>query len=478
MANYDQILKYHIKELQRNFPELHDNIKMTSPAFLTIGKSTCVFDYGDSEEIIERRFRSGNYDFVFVDQAELFSEEEIKELRKTIRSTKGHKAKLILSFNMRGSGMKWLRKWFNSPDMPNPKDYKAIRINPWDNVFWSLDALIKDGFTMKDYFRWPDLQRKEYAALNGQYTKQLALDDNDAIRAADWDGSWDSIEGSYFDNVFDLATVRISRDQVFKLSKDWSSHWISQDWGRSHYTVNYWFFKTTLGPSEVNKILGWNIKHNINVIVTYRESILNNLESNEIAQRIVENTPINERKKIKAFYLGQDAYKIVDSKNTIELKQSEVMRKNGMVGATRADWERVAGWTLMAQLLKATKGKGFIRNAGNDLSQVNDVWLISSECPQLLQSIPNLMRDKKNLEDVSKTDKTKTDIDMDTADACRYGLKSMLAAKKKTAEQAYNEVFQAASPQQQTLMTFRKFKEDQLNTAKVNRPSWKNRIKK
>ena len=151
MANYDQILKYHIKELQRNFPELHDNIKMTSPAFLTIGKSTCVFDYGDSEEIIERRFRSGNYDFVFVDQAELFSEEEIKELRKTIRSTKGHKAKLILSFNMRGSGMKWLRKWFNSPDMPNPKDYKAIRINPWDNVFWSLDALIKDGFTMKDY---------------------------------------------------------------------------------------------------------------------------------------------------------------------------------------------------------------------------------------------------------------------------------------------------------------------------------------
>lgn len=480
MRNFDQVFKYHFREIQKNFPELKPNMTQTPSMALKIGKGICVFDFGNSEENIERRFRSGNYDIILVDQAELFEEEEILELKKTIRSTSGFKSKLVLSFNMRGYGIQWLKKWFNNddPHRKNAEDYVSIKINPWDNSFYVIDKLIEDGYTFKDYFRWTNDQRKEYSSLYGDYTKSLSNLTNDAVRMADWEGTWDSVEGSFFSNVFDLETTRIKSSQVFELKKDWATLFIGQDWGRTHYTVTYWNFRVTLSPSEANRILGWNLQKSINVLVTYKELILNNLESNEIAQEIVNATPKIDRGKIKSFYLGQDAFKTVDSKNTIEMKQSEILRANGMPGATKANWVRVQGWAFMAQLLKATKGKGYYRDSNNNLVQSNDVWLISNECPQLLEAIPKLMRDKDNIEDVEKTDKSKTDINQDSADAARYCIASMLAARAMSEEDKYIQRFNEASPEEQMLMAFKKVKEAEMKKSDYKPPSWRDAWKR
>ena len=79
MRNWDQVLKYHIKVLERDYPWIN-NLKVTSPASFNIGSSWCDFSYAEDLTDCERRFRSANYDVIAVDQAEQFTQEEIKEI--------------------------------------------------------------------------------------------------------------------------------------------------------------------------------------------------------------------------------------------------------------------------------------------------------------------------------------------------------------------------------------------------------------
>jgi hypothetical protein len=481
MRNSDQIVKYHVKKIVEDFPWVESYIKVSPPASLTIGQSRLDFSYAETLDDVKRRSMSGNYDIFVIDQSEQFTEEEVSEFRRACRSTQlGKKAKLVLSFNMRGAGIEFHRKWFRDKDVPDPENLVFIKFSPWDNVFWSINQLVEDKLTIKDYYRWTDDQRRDYAGKYGDYTKQLAGDDQ-AISAADWFGSWDSIEGTYFSNVWDLEGTRIDPVTADLLRKDWAHCWISQDWGRAHNCVTYWHYRVSLSPKEANAVLGWELKNPINIVCTYREMIISgsentnkvigevirDKESNEVAQCIVDRTPEHERKKIKSYYLSPDGWDVKDSKNTVALSQGTVLKRNGMPAPLEADWSRKSGWALMARLMKGTKGRGYLRDTNDNLVQAEDVWLISNECPNLLNSIPMLMRDKKDIEDVAKTDKSASKLEMDCADSCRYGLKSMLSPKKKTSEDVYKEKFANAVPEEQMLMAWRRMKENENKSRTV-----------
>ena len=226
MRNFDQVFKYHIEPIRRDFPWLEGQLKTSMPASLRVGSSQLDFSYAENMDDIIRRFRSGNYDLIVIDQAEQFSGREIREIRKATRSRGGRTAKIVLLFNMRGSGIQDLRRWFHLHEVnkdEDPNDYKFLKVNPWDNVEWVRAALKEDGYTVVQYYSWPDDQRKEYAARRGPYTRQLATDD-EVIRKADWDGDWDSLEGSYFANSFDLESTRIPPALVEAIRKPQSAH--------------------------------------------------------------------------------------------------------------------------------------------------------------------------------------------------------------------------------------------------------------
>src|SRR5215831_13792881 len=130
MRNADQVLRYHIEPMGRDFPWVDERkdcqFKRSWPAKLTIRKAELDFSYGEDYDSIERRFRSANYRYIFIDQAEQFTEREIREIRKACRSKGKHKAKLILLFNMRGANIFTLRKWFRDKEVnkdEDPNDY-------------------------------------------------------------------------------------------------------------------------------------------------------------------------------------------------------------------------------------------------------------------------------------------------------------------------------------------------------------------
>lgn len=473
MRNFDQVYKYHIEPIGRDFEWLEAGLKKSMPASLKIGKCQLDFSYAENYDDIERRFRSGNYELVVIDQAEQFSEREIREIRKATRMKGGGQAKIVLLFNMRGAGIQTLRKWFHLHEFnkdEDPAEYAFLKFNPWDNVEWVRKALAEDGYSEDDYYAWTDEQRKDYAAKRGPYTKQLATDD-EVIRQADWEGGWDSLEGAYFANVFDLETTRAQLDLVAALMKPWASMWLSQDWGKSHWCSSHWHYRVTLAPSEVTKYLGWTRRTPLNVVMTFREMIVSEMTSTAVARKLVECTPDGERNRIKAYFLSPEM--VTDDPNTIGSQQGKELRPYGMPGPIKADNERVGGWGLMSKLLKATKDKGI----DADGQEYADCWLISSECVELLKALPMAMRDPKNLDDVLKTDKSQAKIEQDVLDDVRYGLKSMLSPKKKTEDDKYQEKMSAAKAPDRMMIAFRHEQKKIANKRQIMPPSWRGNLR-
>lgn len=412
-----QIVPFHLEAIARDFPWLDGSMTRTPPAVLRIGQSTLEFKYAENYDAVITEFRSGNYDLILVDQAEQFTWREIAEMRKACRSTR-YTAKLVLLFNMRGAGIQELRKAFRDMALGDGEaEYAFLRFNPWDNIEWVRPALEQRGYTEVEYYSWTDEQRKAFAASYGTYTRQLATDDP-AIAKADWEGSWESVEGTFFASSYDADATMADRSRVERLRRNWSQHWLAQDWGRAHFCATYWGFRTNLGPADAEKLLGWALVRPINIIVVYRELIVSDLESTDVGQEIVRATPEAERAKHKAFFLSPDAFGEKDSAQTIAMKESAVLRAAGMPPAQHAQNARKVGWALMANLFKATKGRGWGQDSEGKRFQYDDAVFVSSDCPELLASIPLAMRDEKDIDDVAKTDKTQARIEQDCLDAC------------------------------------------------------------
>jgi hypothetical protein len=441
MRTYEQVRKYHIDPLQEAFPEIqpyyHKTDKKLKLPCADGRSSTLDIGYAENYDAVERFFRSANYGFIFVDQAEQFTEKELREIKKACRRING-KAVMVLAFNMGGAGIQTLRKWFYTKEYnerEDPTNYAFVKVNPWDNVEWVRNALNEDGLTEVDYYSWTDDKRQLYAATRGEYTKLLNSDD-DPIRNRDWLGSWESLEGAYFGRVFDLQSTRINADQVEKLWKSWGKKWMSGDWGKAHYCSHHWHFRVTASPQEVKKILGWEVSRPINFVVTYREQIVNEKTSTEVGRGLVDDTPAEEREDVRRYFLSPDAFGERDSENTIAMKIGDELKRYGLPRPEQADNDRQGGWMLMAEMLREAK-----EHASG--AEDKDVWLISSECPQLLNALPLLMRDPKNLDDVLKTDKGDAKIEQDVADDVRYGLKSMLSPGKKPQQEVIRETLDA-----------------------------------
>jgi hypothetical protein len=437
MRNFDQVRKYHVEPVLRTYPDLRDYFTISTSKLKLPTGSEIDFSYAENLADVERRFRSANYKYIIVDQAEQFSEEELREMKNACRWPGGG-AKILLLFNMGGAGcIQTLRRWFHDKDFTeneDPRDYKFLHFYPWDNVEWARDALALDGLTEEDYYGWSDRERFEYFTTLTDYGRNLnSLPD--ALRNRDLLSSWDSLEGAFFGRAFDRQATLVDNTQVTQLLRDWDTRWMSLDWGKSHFCVTLWHGMRTLAPSEALSVLGWSVTQPLRVVVTYRRLIVNELTSPEVGKRIVASTPVEERKRIKQFFAGHDAFGERDSPNTIAMNIGKELRPYELPGLSKADIERPGGWGLMYDMLFNTKMRGL---AGDTC------WLISAECPELLDSIPMLMRDPKDLDVVLKTDKGSAKLEQDVSETARYGLKSMLSQAKKPHEVVVQEQLAAA----------------------------------
>jgi hypothetical protein len=392
------------------------------------------FSYAESLEDVKRRFRSANYRYIIVDQAEQFTWEEISEIGLANRSKGGIKPKLILLFNMGGIGIQDLRnrfgpvKKFNENEDPN--DYTFLHVFPQDNIEWSRSELEADGLTEDDYYGWSDAERFSYFTTRSAYGRKLnALDD--ATRARDLLGSWESLEGAYFGRVFDYKATMVGAEVAEGIIRPWDSRWLSTDWGKTHFCSTHWHGKTLLSPREVKEKLGWTVPRALHVVSTYRRMIVNEQTSTQVGKALVAATPKHEREQIKRYPFSPEQFGERDSEDTVPILIGKELRPFGMPEPEVADNSRKPGWALMYTLLNNTRiwaTPPDKRTAEMEAEAGDTVWIISSECPEALETIPVLMRNVKDLDDIIKTDKGQAVLAMDVADDLRYGLQSMLGA--------------------------------------------------
>lgn len=168
------------------------------------------------ENIKELKKRAGRgFADIIVDQSELFSQDELEFLATINRhvsvdanagydpNEKKIVPKMLFTFNPGGIGHSYHKRIFIEKNYENNEvasDYAFIQAYGWDNAYWCLDALQKEGFSLQDYHvNWSDKERFDFFVTRSNYGKVLnALPDSK--RKAQLFGDFDVFEGQFFSN--------------------------------------------------------------------------------------------------------------------------------------------------------------------------------------------------------------------------------------------------------------------------------------
>jgi Terminase large subunit, T4likevirus-type, N-terminal len=280
---------------------------------------------------------------------------------------------------------------YDRPEQYDPADYDFIPAKIADNPIYAND---------KNYLKTLD-----------------ALPDR--LRRAFLEGDWSVFAGQYFD-VFEIGRHTARAEQIG--IQEWWPRWISIDWGFHHPSAVCWHCAVPGAPfsvfsfgeeardsgsgkSDRLRSLGANGAPQDDSaavmrgprIVTYREFVKSELSPRMLGQAIAERS---EGERIREVVLSPDAFAHHTSQASIAEQLGEVLEKNGLPRPAEAQDDRIGGWQLMYQLLE------------------NDEWLITENCGELIDGLPQLVRDERPVEDVRKVEGD------DAADAARYGLVS------------------------------------------------------
>jgi len=295
---------------------------------------------------------------------------------------------MAMASNPGGVGHDFVKKAFilkvkPDPEMSNynPDDYEFIKSSVYDNPAYKDD---------KSYLTTLE-------SANPEWRARYLL------------GSWDTIAGLYF-SKFDPALCKLDKFVADRLvhRQPWHPKWIAIDWGYQHYTAVFWGSMVTFTNEEGEKF---------DLMLVYRELVINQTGERALAQQIVDMCRYTDEdgdeafEKIDEVYLSPDAFAKRTSANTIAEEIGAVLSANKMPYPSPADDDRIGGARLLDEMTSA-----------RPLPEM----LISERCEELLETIPMLQRDDKEIEDVKKT-KQKLD---DVYDGWRYLAKSKIGAGK------------------------------------------------
>lgn len=390
---WDDVYKNNVLPMLAEFPELYPHYKETDHSINLPNGAIIFFDSAENRMDVDRKSVGPEFMFIFVDQAEQFSEDELKKLKTICRwpNTPMHQCKFCLFFNPGGQGAGYLQRVFHLKEYQeneNEDDFVFLQAFGWDNIEWVRLALKEDGYEDKEFYEWPDEVRFQYFIKKSQYGKELdALDST--MRPGQLLGTFDKFAGQYFTNWDPHLHIWPTQNIIFQ---PWWPRWIAIDWGFAHWTAVGWF-------CQVGSVTGDN---KLPLTILYRMMTRRRMSERALAEEIVS---VNNKERISNVFGGHDLWNQVTAGPTKEQAMSDVFRRAGLPVMKRANNERVNGWRLMHRMLDEGE------------------FIILDNCKEAIQAIPMAVfneKDKGKNEDVLKT----TDMGDDVRDMIRYGLYS------------------------------------------------------
>ena len=157
--------------------------------------------------------------FIFVDQAEQFTQEELEFIRTLNRWTKNRlvHAKMLWTFNPGGIGAQYLKRVMVQRKFEGnevAEDFAFVDAKGWDNVEWLRPYLDQKGLTAEDFYGWSDEERFKKFIEFTDYGKNLNTLPDD-MRQAHLFGDWDTFAGQFFHEWRHQLHVRKGRLKEF-----------------------------------------------------------------------------------------------------------------------------------------------------------------------------------------------------------------------------------------------------------------------
>lgn len=201
------------------------------------------------------------------------------------------------------------------------------------------------------------------------------------------DGDWDVAGGAFFTN---WNYARVVCAPIAPIPEHWTL-WLAMDYGFQHWNMIYLLGKTDDGMVYFLDELA------------LRQSLVSQI-AEALAVMLARNGVTRER--IGTFVAGHDCFS----------KESS--------GRTIADSWSDAGWELERATVDRKAGAAeWLRRLGNDAASIPVSVQITTRCPRLIETIPMLLSNPRDPEDVLKVDCDEDgDGGDDPYDAARYAL--------------------------------------------------------
>ena len=394
------IVRRRYTDLQGNYVEPLNKILPSTIAeynsqlhqYYFINGSTIKLGHFQSYGQAADEYQGQEFDWIFMDEATQFTEQEFRLLGGCLRGVNNIPKKFRLTMNPGGVGHRWVKRLFidrqfktdcaNPEENENPDDYEFIQALVTDNT-----ALMKSN------------GGKQYLAMLS------SLPEN--IRNAHRYGDWDALGGNYFPE-FQTATHVC---EPFVIPSSWARY-RAFDYGLDALAV-LWF---AIAPNGR--------------VYMYRELKKSGLIVSDAAQEILSNTGVNE--KIVTTYAPDDIWsRQKDTGKTM----AEVFLSNG-VAIVKASRSRVQGWLQVKEFLAPMEdGKPKL--------------MVFNTCQNFIDDIQSIQASDKDPNDCATEPHDITHL----PDACRYFCISRTMAAKSGEDKPEPDEFETAEEDYESYMT-------------------------
>ena len=186
----------HIQKFLEEFPQLRSCYNATDYEFVLPNRSRIKFMYAENSQEVDRKFYGPEFFDIFIDQAEQFSEGELRTINARNRAPGAPDGlcKMGLFFNPGGCGTEFLRRVFwlkQYHGNERASDYAFIQSYGWDNYEWLRGT---GEISERDYYQLGNDERFKLFVERSQYGRKLN-ELPESIRAGHLMGSFDSFAG-------------------------------------------------------------------------------------------------------------------------------------------------------------------------------------------------------------------------------------------------------------------------------------------
>lgn len=376
---YSDLQGNYVEPLNKMLPSAIAEYNSQLHQFYFLNGSTIKLGHFNSYASASTEYQGQEYDWIFMDEATQFTEQEFRLLGGCLRGVNNFPKKFRLTCNPGGIGHMWVKRLFIDRNFKTGSDKPEENENPDDYEF--IAASVEDNT----------------ALLNSDGGKQyLAMLSNlpENIRAAHRYGDWDALSGNYFPE-FQPSTHVV---KPFSIPPEWARY-RAFDYGLDMLAVG-WF---AIDPDGN--------------IYMYRELKASDKIVSEAADLIRANTGYNE--KIVTTYIPPDMWsRQKDNGKTI----AEGFMLGG-IPVVKASNNRVQGWLQVKEYLAMPNGSA-------------PKLKVFSTCTGLIEDIQAIQADDKNPNDCATQPHEITHI----CDMLRYFcISRTMAAENGESAKAYDE---------------------------------------